>query len=441
MTWVVAVTGASETERRPMPHSAAPVEVSVVLPCLNEAETIEICVRKALAGLAELGVAGEVLVSDNGSTDGSPALAAAAGAKVVHAAIRGYGGALINGIEAAQGRYVVMCDADDSYDLGNLGPFIAELRTGTDVVMGNRFKGGITPGAMPALHRYLGNPVLSWLGRLLFALSGVGDFHCGLRGFNRDRIRALGLCMTGMEFASELVIRAALAKYSISEVPTTLRPDGRSRPPHLRTWRDGWRHLRFLLVFAPKPTLLVPGLLVTLAGLLGTACLIPGERHAFGVSLDVGALVYSCLAVLVGAQLLIFGGFARLYGVQEGITREDKHARWTRWLSFERCVTAGLLIGLLGLANTVIAVTDWGHAGFSALNPRENLRTVVPSATAIALGVILIFSGLFASLLSLRPFVRGAATPHLARADPATATPADIPSQRPTVEASENSEV
>lgn len=402
---------------------AAPVEVSVVLPCLNEAETIEVCVRKALAGLAMLGVTGEVLVADNGSTDGSQALAAAAGATVVHAPIRGYGGALIRGIEAARGRYVVMGDADDSYDLGNLGPFVAELRTGTDVVMGNRFKGGIAPGAMPALHRYLGNPVLSWLGRLLFRLPGVGDFHCGLRGFNRDRVRALGLCMAGMEFASELVIRAALAGYSITEVPTTLRPDGRSHPPHLRTWRDGWRHLRFLLVFAPKPTLLVPGSLIACAGLLGTALLVTGERHAFGVSFDVGALVYSCLAVLVGAQLLIFGGFARLYGVQEGITREDKHARWTRWLSFERCVTAGLLVGLAGLVDTLVAVTDWGSTGFGALDPRETLRAVVPSATAIALGVILIFSGLFASLLSLRTSV-----------DAGTPATAGIPSPRPTAE-------
>ncbi|MDG6110131.1 glycosyltransferase family 2 protein [Dactylosporangium aurantiacum] len=409
-----------------MSAEPAPVEVSVVLPCLNEAETIEVCVRKALAGLAALGVVGEVLVADNGSTDGSQALAAAAGATVVHAPVRGYGGALIRGIEAARGRYVVMGDADDSYDLGNLGPFIAELRTGTDVVMGNRFKGGIAPGAMPPLHRYLGNPLLSWLGRLLFRLPGVGDFHCGLRGFNRDRIRALGLCMAGMEFASELVIRAALARYSITEVPTTLRPDGRSHPPHLRTWRDGWRHLRFLLVFAPKPTLLVPGLMIACAGLLGTALLVPGERRAFGVSFDVGALVYSCLAVLVGVQLLIFGGFARLYGVQEGITREDKHARWTRWLSFERCVTAGLLVGLGGLADTLVAVTDWGSTGFGALDPRETLRAVVPSATAIALGVILIFSGLFASLLSLRTSAERGGAPGAS----------GIPSPRPTAETS-----
>ncbi|MEV0567829.1 glycosyltransferase family 2 protein [Dactylosporangium sp. NPDC050588] len=400
------------------------MEVSVVLPCLNEAETIETCVRKALKGLAELGVIGEVVVSDNGSTDGSQALATAAGATLVHAPVRGYGGALLAGIEAARGRYVIMGDADDSYDLGNLGPFITELRAGKDVVMGNRFKGGITRGAMPALHRYLGNPVLSWLGRVLFALPGVGDFHCGLRGFHRDRIRALGLCMAGMEFASELVIRAALAKYSISEVATPLRRDGRSRPPHLRTWRDGWRHLRFLLIFAPKRTLLVPGLVLALAGLTGTALLLPGERHVFGVSFDVSALVYSSLATLVGAQLLIFGGFARLYGIQEGITREDKHVRWVRWLSFERCVAGGLLVGLAGLVSTLVAVTDWGAGGFGRLDPRETLRLVLPSATAIALGIILIFSGLFASLLSLRAAGRRTGPP-AADAEP------EIPAQRP----------
>jgi hypothetical protein len=405
-----------------LPDGTGTIEVSVVLPCLNEAETVEVCVRKALAGLAELGVVGEVVVSDNGSTDGSQALATAAGARVVHAPIRGYGGALINGIQAAHGRYIIMGDADDSYDLGNLGPYIAELRAGKDVVMGNRFKGGIQPGAMPPLHRYLGNPALSWLGRRLFTLPGVGDFHCGLRGFNRNRIQALGLCMPGMEFASELVIRAALAKYSISEVPTTLQPDGRSRPPHLRTWRDGWRHLRFLLVFAPKRTLLIPGLLIALLGLLGTAWLIPGEQHAFGISFDVSALVYCSLAVLVGAQLLIFGGFARLYGIQEGITHEDKHAKWTRWLSFERCVAAGLLLTLAGLAGTITAVSDWGSTGFGELDPRTTLRIVVPSATAIALGVILIFSGLFASLLSLRP------------ANRQTGTAALVPAQRQPTE-------
>jgi hypothetical protein len=382
-----------------------PLEVTVVLPCLNEAETVEICVRKAMECLRSLGVRGEVLVSDNGSTDGSPALAEAAGARVVHAPIRGYGGALIAGIEAARGRYVIMGDADDSYDLGNLGPFITELRTGRDVVMGNRFRGGIKPGAMPLLHKYLGNPVLSWLGRVLFGLGDVGDFNCGLRGFNRDRIRALSLCMPGMEFASELVIRAALAGYSISEVPTRLSPDGRSRPPHLRTWRDGWRHLRFLLMLAPQKTLIIPGVLLTLLGAVGTAFLIPGPRRAGPVSFDISTLVYACLSVLVGTQLFLFGGFAKLYGIQEGITGKDGHAAWTRFFRLETCVAIGLGLLGAGFVGTFMAVGSWGDAGFGDLDPRETLRIVVPSATATAIGITVICSGFLASLLAIRPVV------------------------------------
>src|SRR5258705_2513374 len=250
--------------------TAEPIEVSVVLPCLNEAETLATCVQKAVKCLADLGVRGEVVVSDNGSTDGSQQIATDHGARVVAAPVRGYGGALMAGIAAAHGKYVIMADSDDSYDLSNLGPFINRLREGHDLVMGNRFAGGIAPGAMPALHRYLGNPVLSWLGRRLFKLRNVRDFHCGIRGFNRERILELRLCMPGMEFASELVVRASLAGYSIVEVPTTLANDGRSRPPHLRTWRDGWRHLRFLLVLSPRHTLIQPGIGLAALGAIGT---------------------------------------------------------------------------------------------------------------------------------------------------------------------------
>jgi glycosyltransferase involved in cell wall biosynthesis len=378
------------------------VEVTVLLPCLNEAETLEVCVRKAVASLARLGVHGEVLVSDNGSTDGSQEIAERAGARVVHAPRRGYGEALINGIQHARGRYVIMADADDSYDLSDLGPFVEKLRDGYDVVMGNRFKGGIAPGAMPALHRYLGNPVLSWLGRVLFGLKDVRDFHCGIRGFDRDRIRALQLCMPGMEFASELVVRASLSGYDMTEVPTTLQPDGRSRAPHLRTWRDGWRHLRFLLVFAPRRTLVWPGLILFVLGVAGTAALAPGARHIGGVHFDINALVYACLAVMVGAQIMLFGGFAELYGRFEGIVRDDRPARWVRWLTFERCIVIGLSLTALGLAGTIVALTSWSRTGFGNLDPRGTIRLVLPSATAIGLGVIVTFSGLFSSLLTLR---------------------------------------
>jgi Glycosyl transferase family 2 len=378
------------------------IELTIVLPCLNEAETLAGCVRKALRSLTELGVAGEVLVSDNGSTDGSQDIARDCGARVVDAPVRGYGGALIAGIDEARGRYVIMADSDDSYDLSNLGLFVKQLRAGHDVVMGNRFKGGIAPGAMPALHRYLGNPVLSWFGRAMFGLRGVGDFHCGIRGFNRDRIRALGLCMPGMEFASELVVRAALAKYSIVEVPTTLAKDGRSRPPHLRTWRDGWRHLRFLLVFAPRKTLIWPGLLLSLLGGIGTMALILGPIPFGGGALDVGALVYTCAAILVGAQLVIFGGFAEIYGEQEGIVHERRADRWTALLRLEVMVAIGLVLILLGLAGTGLALTAWGRTGFGVQDARATLRVVIPSATAISLGAVAIFSGLLTSLLTLR---------------------------------------
>lgn len=390
------------------------IEVTVLLPCLNEAETLEICVTKAVRALAELGVVGEVLVSDNGSTDGSQEIATRAGARVSHAPIRGYGGALLNGIAQARGKYVIMGDADDSYDLSNLEPFIRELRAGHDVVMGNRFRGGIDKGAMPPLHRYLGNPVLSWLGRRLFGLRNVGDFHCGIRGFNRDRIRDLQLCMPGMEFASELVVRAALNNYDIVEVPTTLKKDGRSRPPHLRTWRDGWRHLRFLLVFAPRKTLIWPGLVLAVLGLLGTATLSFGPVQVAGVGFDISTMVYTCLAVLVGAQLLLFGVFALLYGHTEGITTQRQAAFWGRWVRFETCTAAGLFLVLVGLAGSILAVTAWGAGGFGEQNLAETLRVVLPSSTIIGLGMTVLFSGLFASLLSLRrvsPSVPAATAP------------------------------
>ncbi|MER7333044.1 MULTISPECIES: glycosyltransferase family 2 protein [unclassified Micromonospora] len=379
------------------------IEVTVLLPCLNEAETLEVCVRKALRSLQECGVVGEVLVSDNGSTDGSQEIAERAGARVVHAPIRGYGGALLNGIDQARGRYVIMADADDSYALADLGPFVEALRAGHDVVMGNRFRGGIAPGAMPPLHRYLGNPVLSWLGRRLFGLREVRDFHCGMRGFNAERIRALGLCMPGMEFASELVVRAALAGYDIVEVPTTLSPDGRSRPPHLRTWRDGWRHLRFLLVFAPRKTLVRPGAALAALGLAGVGALTPGPLALGPVRLDVSTLVYACLMVLVGVQLVLFGGLAEIYGRQEALVPKRASDRWIRLLRLETSVTVGLLLLVAGVAGTVGAVGYWGLDGFGDLNPHDTLRVVLPSATAIALGVVVLFSGLVGSLLTLRP--------------------------------------
>ena len=378
------------------------LEVSVVLPCLNEAETLGVCVQKAVKCLADLGVRGEVVVSDNGSTDGSQQIAIEHGARVVPAPVRGYGGALMAGIEGARGRYVIMADSDDSYDLSNLGPFIEQLRAGNDLVMGNRFKGGIAPGAMPPLHRYLGNPVLSWLGRRLFKLRNVHDFHCGIRGFNRERILNLRLCMPGMEFASELVVRASLAGYSIVEVPTTLAKDGRSRPPHLRTWRDGWRHLRFLLVLSPRHTLIQPGIALAVLGAIGTVALSIGPIKIGPVGFDVNTLAFACAAVLVGTQLFLFGGFAEVYGRHEGIVPERRLDRWTRLLSLETCAAVGIVLIVLGVAGSVLAFSAWGAHGFGQQDAPATLRVVLPSATVLATGVLVIFSGLFASLLTLR---------------------------------------
>src|SRR6201997_1332118 len=272
------------------------VELTVVMPCLNEAETVATCVRKAVRFIADSGISGEVLVADNGSTDGSRQLAEDAGARVVPIPERGYGNALMGGIIAARGEYVIMGDADDSYDFTNLMPFVTELRKGYDLVMGNRFKGGIAPGAMPPLHKYLGNPVLSFIGRLFFP-SAIGDFHCGLRGFNRESALQLNLQATGMEFASEMVVKATLWGRDISEVPATLKKDGRSRPPHLRSWRDGWRHLRFLLLFSPRWLFLLPGVLLFVFGIAAGAMVAAGPVTIGSFTFDVDTLVVASAAI------------------------------------------------------------------------------------------------------------------------------------------------
>jgi glycosyltransferase involved in cell wall biosynthesis len=385
------------------------LEVTVLLPCLDEAETVGVCVEKALGSLRELGVEGEVLVSDNGSTDGSQQIARGRGARVISVPERGYGAALLAGIEDARGRYVIMADADDSYDLANLGPFVGALREGHDVVMGNRFRGGISEGAMPWLHRYLGNPVLSWLGRSLFGLKEVGDFHCGIRGFDRVRILALDLSMPGMEFASELIVRAALAGYDITEVPTTLRPDGRTRSSHLRTWRDGWRHLRFLLVFAPRKTLIYPGSVLAAIGLVGSILLAIGPRSIGSLTFDINALAYACIGVLVGVQMMLLGGLATLYGSAHGMPPGRGLRPLLATLRFETAALIGLIGILVGLGGSVAAIFNWGSVGFGELDPRGTIRIVLPSATLVALGALWIFTGLAGSLITLgRPTRRGA---------------------------------
>lgn len=380
---------------------SGPVELSVVLPCLDEAETLQTCIDKATASMATAGIVGEVVVADNGSGDGSQAIARSAGAVVVDVDERGYGSALRAGIAAASGEYVIMADADDSYALDDLVPFIVELRNGADLVMGNRFAGGIEDGAMPAIHRYLGNPVLSWVGRRLFNPS-IGDFHCGMRGLRRSAIVDLDLRTTGMEYASEMVVRASLAELDVREVPTILRPDGRSRSPHLRTWRDGWRHLRFLLLFSPRWLLLLPGVVLVALGLAGLIALLPGPRRIGAIELDVHALLYAHLALVVGLNAIVLACFARVYAVSAGLLpANDGLARWLAKLSLERVLAVGLALILGGVIGSIVAVAVWGSESFEGLDPSETMRIVIPSVTAVAVGAEIVFASFVIGLLSL----------------------------------------
>src|SRR5271155_2891169 len=296
--------------------------VTILMPCLNEAETLAYCVRQAVAALRDNNVAGEVLVADNGSTDGSQQIATDEGARVVNVPTRGYGAALIAGIDAARGKYILMADADASYHFEHLPRFLPKLEEGYDLVMGNRFSGSIEPGAMPPLHRYLGNPVLSSIGRIFFRIP-VRDFHCGLRAFRRDPILSLNLRTTGMEFASEMVVKSSLAGLRMTEVPTTLSPDGRSRPPHLRSWRDGWRHLRFMLLFSPRWLFLVPGLVLSALGVVFAAVLAVQNITIGGAILNVGTLMMACMAVVVGFQLTAFAFYTKIFAMAEGLLPED----------------------------------------------------------------------------------------------------------------------
>ena len=372
------------------------------MPCLNEAETLAVCIRKALGCLSENGISGEVIVADNGSTDGSQAIAEAEGARVVPVEAKGYGNALMGAVEAARGRYVIMGDADDSYDFSALEPFIEKLRKGNDLVMGNRFRGGIAPGAMPALHRYLGNPVLSGLGRLFFRCP-VGDFHCGLRGFSREAIWRMKLQTTGMEFASEMVVKATLLGLRIAEVPTTLSPDGRSRPPHLRSWRDGWRHLRFMLLFSPGWLFLYPGLLLMIVGLGVGAWLLPEARQLGGATLDVNTLAYSALAVLLGFQSVLFAVFTRTFVSTQGLGPESRTLnKLYRYVTLETGLIVGGVLIVLGLIGSVAATFGWSEVDFGELNPSEVLRQVIPSVLAIALGFQIVLASFFLSVLGLK---------------------------------------
>ena len=374
------------------------MELTILLPCLNEAETLAFCVRKARIFLANNDVVGEVLVADNGSTDGSQKIAVEEGARVVPVTMRGYGAALQGGIEAAKGKYVIMGDADDSYDLSNLMPFVTGLRNGADIVMGNRFRGGIADGAMPFLHRYLGNPVLSFLGRLFFKIK-VGDFHCGLRGFARDRIMALNLRTIGMEFASELVVRSALAGYRIEEVPTTLKPDGRSRAPHLRTWRDGWRHLSFLLMYSPRWLFLYPGLLIVALGILISVLLLPGQMMIQGVGFDIHSLIVACFGAIMGMQALGFALVARRFASSHKLIPPSvKYSPLLKWLTLERALLGAMILFTFGLGGLIWSIWSWAKVGFGPLQYSVLLRILVISLTLLTIGVQVALTAFFSAI-------------------------------------------
>jgi glycosyltransferase involved in cell wall biosynthesis len=384
------------------------VELSIIMPCLNEAETVARCVLKARSFLDAHGIKGEIIVADNGSTDGSQVLASEAGAMVVHVPTRGYGAAIAGGIDAAQGRYVIMGDADDSYDFTDLGSFVEALRDGYDLVMGNRFKGGIKKGAMPFLHRYVGNPILSAIGRLFFRCP-VGDFHCGLRGFRRDSVLALQLCTTGMEYASEMVVKASLRGQRITEVPTILSPDGRSRRPHLRTWRDGWRHLRFLLLYSPRWLFLYPGIFLMCIGILFTGLLSLGPIHlAHSVGIDVHTLVYTAVAIVVGYQSVSFAVLTKVFAMNQGLLPVDRRfVQLMRFVTLETGLAVGALMLLLGLGGSIYALAEWSRRLFGPLEDTGVLRVVIPSSIGIALGCQTVLSSFFLSVLGLQTRNKG----------------------------------
>ncbi len=380
------------------------IELTLLMPCLNEALTLPGCLAEAREVINRLGVVAEILVADNGSTDGSQAIAEKAGARVVPVAQRGYGHALNTGISAARGRYVIMADADGSYDFREAGPMLDALRNGADIVMGNRFAGGIHPGAMPWKNRYIGNPVLSFLGRLFFRIP-TRDFHCGLRGGSKAALTGLDLRTSGMEFASEMVIKASLSGLKMVETPVSLRPDGRDRPPHLRPWRDGWRHLRFMLLFSPRWLFFLPGLALLVIGLVGFAALLRGPLPIGGIVLDVHTLLFAAAAILCGFQAVAFAVISKIF-VHEaglaphrpGLSSRPPFAAFT----LERGIVAAVALAALGVGLSIEAVLQWQQTSFGDLSPTRILRWVVPGVTCLVLSMQVLLAGFFSDMIRLR---------------------------------------
>jgi glycosyltransferase involved in cell wall biosynthesis len=384
------------------PAEDASIELSVVMPCLNEAETLGVCIEKAKSAIDQIGIAAEIVVADNGSTDGSQEIAVAGGARVVTVSAPGYGNALMGGIAASRGRLIVMGDADDSYDFLELPKFVRKLREGNDLVQGCRLKRGggrILAGAMPRLHQW-GNPALSWLLRTWFR-APVSDVYCGLRGFTREHYESLDLRCTGMEFATEMIIKSSLRPARIAEVPITLHPDGRSRKPHLRTFRDGWRTLRLYLLYCPRWLFMVPGLAMLCAGLLAYAVAMPNLR-LFGVGFDAHTLLFGSLAIICGYQAITFAVFARTFGAMEGLLpNSDRFKRLEDSFTIERGLVAAALAIAAGSILLLLALNEWRVQDFGRLNYTTTMRLVVPGVTLTVLGVQTMFSSFFLSVLSL----------------------------------------
>lgn len=376
------------------------MELTILMPCLNESETIGTCVKKAICFLEDNSIDGEVLISDNGSTDGSQEIALALGARVVDAPIRGYGGALIVGCNMAYGEYVIMGDADDSYDFCNLMPFVTKLREGYDLVMGNRFSGGIEEGAMPWSHKYIGNPILSFLGRVFFK-SKIMDFHCGLRGYNRDSMMALNLQTTGMEYASEMVVKAELNGLRITEVPTTLKKDGRSRPPHLRSFRDGWRHLKFLLMYAPNWLFFYPGIILLIMGVIGSFILFMGELNLFNVTFSINTFLYFAVFIILGFNILSMFLIVKTYAYNHHFLPK-KTVDWNAKLKEDFFIFVGALFVFIGIILSVLAVWLWRKEGFGSLIPEKMMRITIPAVTMIAVGIQSTFTGFIISIVKVK---------------------------------------
>ncbi|MES1200240.1 MAG: glycosyltransferase family 2 protein [Pseudomonadota bacterium] len=400
-----------EVERQSRPKEAKDggVELTILMPCLNEAETLATCIKKAKGYLERAGIAGEVLIADNGSTDGSQEIARSFGARVVDVPQRGYGAALIGGVNAARGTYVIMGDADDSYDFSALDAFVERLRGGGDLVIGNRFKGKVEPGAMPALHRYIGNPALSMIGRVFFNIP-VGDFHCGLRGFNTEALRRLDLVTRGMEYASEMVVRASLEGYRIEEVPTTLKPDGRSRAPHLKPWRDGWRHLKFLLMYSPKWLFMIPGLVLVALGLALAAALSLGPVHVIGGTvLSTNSFVAACFAVIAGVQLFSFGVLVRFYATITGMLPRGRRSDWLRSVvSTDTVARLAAILFAIGVLTFGLALFHWASLDFGDLTDAATPRTIIAGLSIMVIAVQLGFQAFMIGILEI-PLTRDAA--------------------------------